>query len=67
MFEHYYPKSDRPAFKDVLFDLFDKKFSDEEEEQHFLNLPEDLKFLAYQWGLSDTEFKDGVWTFYKNK
>jgi hypothetical protein len=66
-FQHYYPKSDRGSFHDTLHDLFGETFDEEQQEKYFMELPESAKFTAYEWGLSDTCFRDEAWTFLKEK
>lgn len=67
-FNHYYPKTERDSFHDLLWDLFGIENIDENtQEKYFMELPDSAKFTAYQWGLSDTCFRDEAWTFLKEK
>jgi len=66
-FDHYYPKSDREGIQDTLYNLFGEIFDEEQQERYFMELPDSVKFIAYEWGLSDTCFRDEAWTFLKEK
>jgi hypothetical protein len=66
-FDHYYPKSDQASFHDMLYDLFGESFDTIQEAKYFKELPDSVKFIAYEWGLSDTCFRDAAWTFLKEK
>ncbi len=43
-----------------------RKFSDTEVEKCFDSLPESIQFIAYQFGGSDTEFRDEAYKYLKS-
>ena len=44
-----------------------KKSTQEELEQIFLSLPEDLQEEAFEWGMSDTCWRDSFIEYYQDK
>jgi hypothetical protein len=61
--KHFYPdKGQRGFFHDVLIEVFGEA---ENEKEAFLSLPDHIKFIAYEWGLNDTEFRDAACRFFE--
>ena len=63
-----YPETDQNAFHDVILDALtahnnDTEPTDSQLESIYIMLPADIKFLAEQWGMSDTVFRDKVYDY----
>jgi len=63
-----YSESDQDAFNDVIIDALtahnnDTEPTDNQLDKIYNTLPIDIKFIAEQWGLSDTVFKDRVYDY----
>ena len=50
---------------DVTYNTTKKNCSREELETIFNKLPEDMKMEAYEWGMSDTLWRDNFIDYYK--
>ena len=53
-------KNDWDHLHDCWFLVKGTKPTQKELEKLFDELPEDLQFLADEWGMNDTEFREGV-------
>lgn len=62
-----FDKNDWDHLHDVVYNVTDKKSTREELEVIFNSLPIDLKHLAYQWGMSDTVFRDNAIEYLQEK
>lgn len=64
-----FKKNDWAHFHDVILDLTynDGKvnLNQEEMEQLFLELPEDMKIDAQEYGMNDTLWRDDLWMWYE--
>ena len=61
-----YPEDDRASYEDCITDiLLTHNITVEELLWHLL--PEHTQFTALQWGLSDTPFRDEVWSYFSDK
>jgi hypothetical protein len=55
------------AIIDATWNTSKLNLNQEQLEQAYRNLPEDLKYDAIKWGMNDTPFCDAVWRLYENK
>lgn len=53
------------SFHDVLVEIEAREYSETECREAFDKLPDNIKFVALQWGLSDTEFRDAAYVYLK--
>jgi len=51
------------SFSDCVTNVTDKPLSKEELRSIFNTLPRQIQAIAFAWGLSDTVFRDEVYTF----
>jgi hypothetical protein len=56
----FFTKHDWDCFHDAVLDATGKDHTKEELEKLYEKLPDKLKSLAVQWGMSDTVFRDRV-------
>ena len=68
--ENYnFDKNDWAHFHDVILDVTwdDGKvnLNQEEMEQLFWELPEDMRIDAQKWGMNDTPWRDRLWVWYE--
>ncbi len=56
-------RNDAGAFHDVVLEAIDKSYGPSELKEIFLALPDSVKRIAKNWGLSDTPFKDEAYTW----
>jgi len=57
---------DGAGLHDAIYEATDKTYTDDVIKQFFMDLPTELQCLALEWGLSDTQFRDDVYTCLKN-
>jgi hypothetical protein len=50
---------------DVLLEVTDKSYDDDDLKDFFHSLPEEIRFLAYQYGGNDTVFGDACYVHFK--
>lgn len=60
-------KEDFDALHDVVLEVTDYEYSNEELQTVWDNLPEDIKGTAIQWGTNDTVFRDNMYEHLENK
>jgi hypothetical protein len=61
-------KIEYDGLHDVMVDVLEKRtYSDLEVQDCFNSLPAHIQFIAFEWGSSDTVFRDEAYTFLKNK
>ncbi len=67
-----FDKQDWASFHDAVYNAtYDEKnesgksFSNDELEALFMTLPDNLQYKAFLWGMSDTEWRDSVYTWYQ--
>ncbi len=58
---------DWACFHDAILDSTGKSHSQKKLQKLFEALPDDIKYTAYQWGMSDTVFGDEVYTHFQPK
>jgi hypothetical protein len=59
-----FPEHDWASFHDVVWDATGKEdWTNEQLKELFLFLPRDIQHTAFQWGLSDTPFKDDAYVY----
>lgn len=51
---------DWACFHDAVLDATDKSYRQKKLEEIFEKLPSSIKFTAFEWGMSDTVFRDNV-------
>lgn len=56
-----------PGFQDALYEAFGREFSEEEALVKFEELPRHTQFIAYEWGMNDTVFRDEAYSFFMSK
>jgi hypothetical protein len=54
------------SFHDVLAEITPREYTLEECRVAFDRLPDNIQFLALEWGLSDTVFRDDAYVWLKN-
>ena len=52
---------------DVLYDVTDKHFTNEEIDEVINKMPDHIKLDAFAWGFSDTCVRDKVFEWYKEE
>lgn len=55
-----FTQNDWAHLHDCIFHVTGKKSSQEELEKFFNLLPEDLQLEAFEWGMSDTLWRDNL-------
>ena len=60
-------KEDFDALHDVVLEVTDYEYSNEELQTVWDTLPEDIKGTAIQWGTNDTVFRDNMYEHLENK
>ena len=60
-------KEDFDVLHDVVLEVTDYEYSNEELQTVWDNLPEDIKGTAIQWGTNDTVFRDNMYEHLENK
>ena len=62
-----FDNNDWASFHDALWeaDPENKKFTQEELEVLFMQLPQSTQYEAFLWGMSDTEWRENVYNWYK--
>jgi hypothetical protein len=53
-----------PAIHDVLYDVFNIHYSNDEIDDMVMKLPIDVQWTGIQWGWSDTVFRDNAYEFW---
>ncbi len=70
--QNFFPKNDWDHFHDVILDVTYNTtkldLTTEEMFNLFNELPEEMRIEAFQYGMSDTPWRDSLWVWYeKNK
>lgn len=55
------------SFHDCVYEATNVSYDNEQLKEIFLSLPDEITMTAEQWGLSDTVFRDAVYTHLKEK
>lgn len=55
------------AVHDLLFDVFNKSFTNEEIDKMMEEVPENTQLLGQMWGWGDTEFREIVGRYFRKK
>ena len=67
--DYNFDRNDWAHFHDVILDVTwnDGKvnLNQEEMEQLFWELPEDMRIDAKKWGMNDTPWRDSLWVWYE--
>ena len=61
-----FDQRDWDSFHDTVHEALNVSLMQEGLEEIFWQLPDNIRDLAFQWGLSDTVFSDDAYTFLKN-
>ena len=62
-----FSKHDWAHMHDAILHATGKNFTQEELVETYNNLPLGLQTEAYEWGMSDTLFRDKLITYFENK
>lgn len=62
-----FDEHDWACFHDAVMDATGKSHGQKKLQQLFDELPEDIKFTAFQWGMNDTVFGDEVVVHFRPK
>jgi len=54
------------AFHDAIYNAVSISYTDDELEKLFKMLPTSIQEIAFEWDMTDTEFRDFVYQFFKS-
>ena len=64
--ERIFDEHDWACFHDSILSAINKSYSQKKLEILFIELPNEIKFTAMQWGMNDTVFGDDVYRHFIN-
>lgn len=53
------------AFHDVIYEVSNISYTDDELEKVFNMLPTSIQQIAFEWGMTDTEFREFAYKFFE--
>jgi len=62
MTKEVFADDDGAGLHDAIYEATGKSYDETDLKSFFMDLPSELQCLALQWGLSDTQFRDDVYT-----